>query len=90
MERAMMAYMAGDEIDGAGPGTSLRYIGYSRSQSSELAVDINSGELYAVTRFKASQVACTPFHRRLGPCRPESLDRLGQGLLPGGSFSGVG
>ena len=48
MEGTMMAYMAGDEIDGAGPGASLRYIGHSRSQGSELAVDMNSGELYAV------------------------------------------
>ena len=48
MEGAMMAYVAGDEIDGAGPGSSLRYIGHSRSQGSELAVDMNSGELYAV------------------------------------------
>ena len=44
----MIAYVAGDEIDGAGPGSSLRYIGHSRSQGSELAVDMNSGELYAV------------------------------------------
>jgi hypothetical protein len=48
MERAMMAYRAGDEIAGAGPGSSLRYIGHSRSQGSELAVDMNSGELYSV------------------------------------------
>jgi hypothetical protein len=48
MEGAMMAYVAGDEIAGAGPGSSLRYIGHSRSQGSELAVDMNSGELYAV------------------------------------------
>ena len=48
MEGATMAYMAGDEIGGAGPGASLRYIGHSRSQGSEIAVDTNSGELYAI------------------------------------------
>jgi hypothetical protein len=44
MERAMMAYRAGDEIAGAGPGSSLRYIGHSRSQGSELAVQVEDRE----------------------------------------------
>ena len=65
----MMAYVAGDEIDGAGPGSSLRYIGHSRSQGSELAVDMNSGELYAVDPLRSLPDRVHPLPPTPGRCR---------------------